>query len=351
MIAFILINVIICQKIQNIEEPKIEHFFDELKLIYLEWIDAKTIQSIQRFMNLLKEFNLLSFEKEIKEFDIFFKARSSNQVLTRWDMFHIPFNKRYLIGNQRFSLTGQPMLYVGSSVLDVAEEIGIDKIADMKISYVQLPQKGLKIFDLRNNLAEEYDNLLFSLLIETETTVFNETYFFKMILASVCSFQKRQDLKGYTFCEEYVLPQILAQILKEQKFDGIAYYSTKRYNEIKYNTSNDFEIMDYKENIAIFTSLNEDHVYDKELFDKITISVPVDIKKIENVTINDLEEIIKEIGQSKGQEKIVVAEKLFFHFKRIYEKINISNESYFESEYGRLHMYEIYSVLNNILIA
>ena len=47
-------------------------------------------------------------------------------------MFHIPFNKRYLIGNQRYSLTGQPMLYIGSSVIDVAKEIDVKDINNLK---------------------------------------------------------------------------------------------------------------------------------------------------------------------------------------------------------------------------
>lgn len=37
-------------------------------------------------------------------------------------MYHIPFDKRYLIGNERYSLTGFPTFYLSSSIYSCWEE-------------------------------------------------------------------------------------------------------------------------------------------------------------------------------------------------------------------------------------
>ena len=130
-------------KISDIEEKDIEDFFNCVKEIYLKWINSNPVDAINAFEDLLNKHNLLGYEKELSKEQIYFKARNSDKVLTRWDMFHIPFNKRYLIGNQRYSLTGQPMLYIGSSVIDVATEIDVKDINNLKVSVVRLPDENI----------------------------------------------------------------------------------------------------------------------------------------------------------------------------------------------------------------
>lgn len=347
--------------INNITEEEISVFFDKLRDIYLYWINANIVESIRRFKELLREYDLLKFEKKIKDFDVYFKARVSDQVLTTWDMFHIPFNKRYLIQNQRFSLTGQPMLYIGSSVIDVAEEIEAKNIDEMKVSFIQISSDTLKIFDLRNNFGEIYDNIVVNEFLGKNNYNYDKAHFFKMILSSICSFQKRQELQGFSFCEEYVIPQILAQVLKTYEYNGIAYYSTKKYDKLKCFEQEDekkgnpqdvwLDRMEYKENIAIFTELNIEHVYDKKLYETLTISVPIDIKKIDIISIDDLEEVKDEILKSGEQEKITFAEKIYSSFNRIYKDIKIGSESYWDTSYGKLHIYGLYTILNQVLVA
>lgn len=45
----------------------------------------------------------------------FFKARIGNANFSKKDMLHIPFNKRELIKTQRFSISGVPCLYLGTT--------------------------------------------------------------------------------------------------------------------------------------------------------------------------------------------------------------------------------------------
>lgn len=70
-------------------------------------------------------------------------------------MFHIPFNKRYLIGNQRYSLTGQPLLYLGFSILDVLAELNCDLNEFDKVKLCTYkPNENFRVFDLRNDFYE-----------------------------------------------------------------------------------------------------------------------------------------------------------------------------------------------------
>lgn len=343
------INSYCCDQIRSvlkdITNEDIENFFNCIRHIYLSWIDSDPIKAIDNFQNLLEKHNLLSsYTKPLTNTQVFFKARISNTVLTTWDMFHIPFNKRYLIGNQRYSLTGQPMLYIGSSVLDVAKEINVADINQLKVSVVKLPTDSLKIYDLPFNITDTYNNILAKFIIGDNSSTYKLSDFYKMILSSVCSFQKKSELNGYSFCEEYVIPQILALILKRNDFDGISYISTKQYNVNNSNNS-------YRENIAIFTKLNPNHVYDHDLYTKINITVPIDINKIDDISLSDLDELRKEINATHLQDKITRSEIIYNTYIDIYDKLEIGGQKYSESQFGKIHLYELYTVLNQILVA
>ena len=57
----------------------------------------------------------------------FYRMRSADNYTqyaknTKDEMYHIPFNKRYLIGNERYSLTGFPTFYLSSSIYSCWEE-------------------------------------------------------------------------------------------------------------------------------------------------------------------------------------------------------------------------------------
>ena len=57
----------------------------------------------------------------------FYRMRSADNYTqytknTEDEMYHIPFDKRYLIGNERYSLTGFPTFYLSSSIYSCWEE-------------------------------------------------------------------------------------------------------------------------------------------------------------------------------------------------------------------------------------
>ncbi|NFG61357.1 hypothetical protein [Clostridium sp. CMCC3677] len=280
-------NKLIMEAMNNINITEIETFIKRLLNIYVLWINAEVSESISEFKNTLKDYGILEFDENIDNL-ILFRGRDSKEFISHWDMFHIPFNKRFFIGNQRYSLVGQPLLYLATSPYCVYREL--EKIENLRISSFRFKNKfNMKIFN-NSNLFYRYvkDNnddtsiAVANNMIENnieENYDFRKTLFL-MILSSCCSFQRRSELKNTSFCEEYVLPQMLAQILKYEQFDGVMYTSTKAYYDENVKQNESLVNMVYK-NICIFTNYDKEkindvtYVYDKNLYERFLLSAPV----------------------------------------------------------------------------
>lgn len=348
-----------CDEIKKIVESigtkEITCFFDKIKEIYINWIDGKWSSSLEEFSELMETHNILSFYADDLTKGVLFRGRLSSSILTNWDMYHIPFNKRYLIGNQRYSLTGQPMIYLGNSVIDIVEELEVEpkELINLNVSTFQI-ENELRVYDLRNNIYRDInENYADGVLIENIDikTYFDKSKFYRNLLSSMCSFERRKEHKGFSFCEEYVLPQILAQTLKHKGFDGIAYFSTKKFKSVKFNSDNkklESIRTKYKENIAMFTNFTAEHVYDRDLYNKMTISKPIDINKVEEIDLKMLEYIIEKIDKTGDQKQISQASLIFSKLKREFEDCYVEEKKYYETSIGKLHIYHIYIILNNI---
>ena len=140
-----------------------------------------------------------------------FRARSTSMyhTLARHEMFHIPFNKRYLVGNQRYSISGIPCLYLGQSTYICWEElghpnpytcnfIGVKTISEQKVLDMTIPQafEGVNISIIPTILS--------------------------------CILYSRKDR---VFKQEYILPQLIMQALlqKRKNIIGIKYHSTSLF--------------------------------------------------------------------------------------------------------------------------
>lgn len=123
-----------------------------------------------------------------------YKAREgeNHYLFQDKEMFHIPFNKRDRIGNQRYSISGIPCLYLGSS------------------SYVCWEELGRVDFDMCNFCG--YTNILpidvFDLSLPSEISSLADVKRVCIILA--CSLSAK---RGAVFKEEYILPQSIFQAL------------------------------------------------------------------------------------------------------------------------------------------
>lgn len=148
-----------------------------------------------------------------------YKARESqsNYLYCKDELFHIPYDKRNKIGNQRYSVSGMPCLYLASS------------------SYVCWEELGRVDFTLCNfcGFTNQKDIQLYDFALPTTISSFDDVKRISTILA--CSLSAKRDS---LFKEEYILPQCILQGLilkhhyyhKDQQIFGIKYLSVHVLN-------------------------------------------------------------------------------------------------------------------------
>ncbi|MGE0568801.1 MAG: hypothetical protein AB7O73_12690, partial [Bacteroidia bacterium] len=274
-------------------------FFDAVQNVYEIWIDGNIKKSIEKLSELVQEHDLL-YQVNKPDKRIFFKGRLSKPYLSTEEIYHIPHNKRYLISNQRYSLTGQPIIYLGLSVLDVFAELKISKENFYDINFSTFVFKNLddtlNLFDFTSDFESNISELNYSSILgkfrdaESLGDAHIKRKFFKFILISLCSFRRRKESENWSFCEEYVLPQLVTENAKEKGFEGILFYSTRINKSLAYSDESAY-VSRYKENVALFTKYNKGENYDKKLIDKFEISKQLNYQDIIKIDSSLLDRI------------------------------------------------------------
>ena len=164
------------------------------------------------------------FIEEVPKDTKFYRLRPSDnyRLFSKEEMFHLPFEKCRKTSNYRFSISGLPILYFGSSVYGCWLEANQPNIEKANVALYQIDSDTrVKCLPLimpqrRDKVTKERIKLL------------------PLILASTMEVQQPKE----PFRPEYVIPQILTEcVLKynaEQKSDvilGIKYLSTKRNSD------------------------------------------------------------------------------------------------------------------------
>lgn len=158
-----------------------------------------------------------------------FRIRSSkSKYLSRTDMFHVPFELRGKVGNQRFSISGSPCLYLGSSIYVCWEELNRADFESLFISKFRLLTKRPEILDLTFSVDEakrsiekfkEDDPFYEWLLFNTVEKII----LFPLILS--CSIINKESTD--IFKEEYIIPQLLLEWINSRgKINAIEYLSS-----------------------------------------------------------------------------------------------------------------------------
>ena len=173
----------------------------------------------------------------------FFRARTSGDYdgSDIHELFHVPFNKRHLIGNQRFSLTGVPLLYLAESLPLALKEIDCDNnkynAALFLPKYSNYYRKSL--FDMTNpfidginsiqnliDVGDDYSYKSQSQYVFTENNI--DRYLARFILSQCLHFPVQN--RG-AFISEYLLPQLLMDVISENDWIGIRYRSCKSFKD------------------------------------------------------------------------------------------------------------------------
>ncbi|MCI9629520.1 hypothetical protein [Thomasclavelia cocleata] len=144
-------------------------------------------------------------------------------------IFHIPFDKRNLVANERYSISGFPCLYLANSIDGVKAELEITElshnffIGDFKVN------NSIKYFDLTPTFLKNLNQLSVTKI---------KVAMLKLLLLMACSI--RVNKKKSNYCSNYVIPQLVtASIASKAKYNYrcIKYLSIKSYlnNKIDYN--------------------------------------------------------------------------------------------------------------------
>lgn len=343
-------------------------FFNSIIDCYIQWVSGSTVNSINSLDKILNDNDILSSREQI-DTSIYFRGRKSQSLLTKEDLYHIPFNKRYLISNQRYSLTGQPIFYFGLSILDVLAELRVsaNSFEEVNFSSFIVTDSSFKIFDFTNPFQSEIsaiNNILKSVpdgKISYSDTIFGDNLtkhtkgFYKYILLCISSF--RRTIESSNFIEEYVIPQMLTEITRKNDFDGILFPSTRINKEIAYSTEK-FHVSKYKENLALFTEYQREEVFDNNLINKFLISKPIKNKDFIEIDFIEIEKLGKQIiqlndkkGVFKSLRQIVELTGMTYkiHFENLLVKDDNNNYiKYFDHKIGKIHNYILYTQLLTI---
>lgn len=158
-----------------------------------------------------------------------YRVRKSETSLVEHDeIFHIPFSKRYLVNAQRYSVAGQPCLYLGTSLYVCWQEMGKPDFDKLYISSFITNDTNSKILNFASPHLSlpikkpENDSLYFS----TNRTKASYLIFWPLLIA--CNYLKSKENSSFT--SEYIIPNLLMQWIGRRvksPIAGIAYYSTK----------------------------------------------------------------------------------------------------------------------------
>jgi len=278
----------------------LKDLFDEVIYGYKLFLQGKHYYASLFYQELLDKYDLL-IDEDFDKLGVFYRGfwksvnRDSKDPL---QYFHIPYNLRQLVGNQRFSFSGITLIYLGSSIADVFYELGETNLDSKKIvtaSFAFNPISSITIHQGRQlvqtktrifNITNEIYNLInrhFEPLIQgggnipdcNDQTYFPSSkdlkvFFRKFIISQICTFPKRY--VSDKFFEEYVIPQLFTEALYRHKYDGIIFPSTRFYNQV-ITISNPPYNLGYKENLVMFTTYSQSNNYDQMLLSNFNINI------------------------------------------------------------------------------
>ena len=155
-----------------------------------------------------------------------YKCRENNKLFhfSKDEMFHIPYDKRYLVGNQRFSLSGLPCLYLGGSSYICWEELG---------------RKDLNSTNYCGYSLNEDINM-FDFLLPVEIT--NSQQIQRIVLILACSLAANRES---LFKPEYILSQCILHTLINRSFYNHSQFCLQFHSSHLLNGDADYFDKDY----------------------------------------------------------------------------------------------------------
>ena len=153
----------------------------------------------------------------------FFKGRVAVETIKRRDMLHIPFDKRGLIMTQRFSIAGVPCLYLSTTSLGCWLELNMPQLDLFQVSSYKIPS-DLKIL---NMCISQYTINGSSGGGWVDDEGYKNVCSLLELFPLVCATSFQVLDMNRNFKSEYIISQLLMEVINELGIDGIAYLSKK----------------------------------------------------------------------------------------------------------------------------
>lgn len=335
----------------------IESTFDDINSCYIKFITDNQRSAINHLYEFLENSSLIKRTEEPSNLvTALFRARRKSGFDPKNinEFYHVPFSKRHLVGSQRFSIPGLPLLYLGSSILTIQKELEARESNDLEYSAF-LPSYShfynFKIFSLRNSIHSLLENNLPGLLISNVHYPYADDFkpIFTQeiqanILLQICTFPT--EAKS-SFIPEYIIPQMLTAALQEQGFNGLSFPSTKCFENLKDN----HRFSSHHLNFVLFTkhSLHNDHDIDLlSRFFTYTFNNYPDINK--QKVLGAIEKVY-EINRStdiNNTDYLMPLVKAQLQIEYLENSI-ISGVKYFDTNTGKIELSLYFDMVNEML--
>lgn len=137
----------------------------------------------------------------------------NRRKIDRYGMFHMPFSMREKVSTQRYSIAGFPSLYLSESIFGCWEELGRPNLNACMISAVQNVQP-FKVLDLTIPNIEDWKKGIHD---GDKKHLQKQICRFPLVIAST---MRSDNSATRTFKPEYIIPQLMLQIVKEIAFES-----------------------------------------------------------------------------------------------------------------------------------
>jgi len=339
----------------------IEDTFNDIITIYISYISENTKTATDKIWSFLQKNDLLNeTESGFTYSTIYFRARINDNTFDKSDInnfLHIPFNKRGLVGNQRFSISGQPMMYLGKSIYGIEKELStpINNLAISAFIPYFKDFYSKKYFTIKNTLfdtiaktlpwiiAKDHDiDYYDSLLTPNRNSI--EKDLKKSIFSQILTFPVEN--KG-SFIPEYVLPQMTTTALLENNFGGIVFPSTKNFLAMESHNIRS----DHESNFTVFVNYSQNNYYDKAIL-KNLLHFTFDGNEKLNYSVNEILDKFEAVFElnRKSENDYFVSPLINLKLQIEYmENSKIEGVKYYETQYGKIEL-EFYSKVANLYL-
>lgn len=216
-----IISIGITECLQHFLSGDIKTAYDSFDSIFNDTTISKYIQNISIPLNEICN----------KMTPLFRVRKSDSPLITREEMFHIPFKLRHLVNAQRYSVAGLPCLYLGSSLYICWQEMDKPDFNKLYLSSFSSNDDNAKVLNFASDILFGKLRALHipKHLQYSEISIITQLSYLTLYpLIIACSFIKKA--KNASFNQEYIIPNLLMQWISRRNRSnvmGIAYRSTK----------------------------------------------------------------------------------------------------------------------------